>query len=108
MVGRDMSELEKIKSVCPACFQEGIIQKLDAAVIEDDGKVYITKKCDKHGSFKDIYFSDADLYKRWMKYEVTGSSAPDVKTKIFDEPALYDEHKSQSVLTIFWLQTDVI
>ena len=94
-----MKELEKIKSVCPACYQEGKIKKIDAKIVEEDGKVYITKECDIHGPFKDIYFSDANLYKKWMKYTVTGSLAPDVKTKIFDEPALYDEHKSQSVLT---------
>ncbi len=94
-----MKELEKTSSVCPACFQEGKIQKIDAKIIEQDGKVYISKECKEHGSFKDIYFSDADLYKKWMKYKVTGNPAPDVKTKIFDEPALYDEHKSQSVLT---------
>ena len=94
-----MKELENIKSVCPACYQEGKIQKIDAKIIEEDGKVYIAKECKKHGSFKDIYFSDANVYKKWMKYKVTGKPAPDVKTKIFDEPALYDEHKSQSVLT---------
>jgi len=94
-----MKELEKTSSVCPACFQEGKIQKIDAKIIEQDGKVYISKECKEHGSFKDIYFSDANLYKKWMKYKVTGNPAPDVKTKIFDEPALYDEHKSQSVLT---------
>ena len=94
-----MKELEKISSVCPACFQEGKIHKIDAKVIEEDGKVYIVKECEKHGSFKDIYFSDVNVYKRWMKYKVTGKPAPDVKTKVFDEPALYDEHKSQSVLT---------
>ena len=94
-----MKELEKIYSVCPACYQEGKIHKIPALIVEDGGKVWITKKCDKHGSFKDIYFGDYDLYKRWMKYMVTGKPAPDVKTKVFDEPALYDEHKSQSVLT---------
>jgi uncharacterized radical SAM superfamily Fe-S cluster-containing enzyme len=94
-----MKELEKIKSVCPACYQEGKIKKIDAKIVEEDGKVYITKECGIHGPFKDIYFSDANLYKKWIKYTVTGSLAPDVKTKIFDEPALYDEHKSQSVLT---------
>lgn len=94
-----MKELENIKSVCPACYQEGKIQKIDAKIIEEDGKVYIAKECEKHGSFKDIYFSDVNLYKKWMKYKVTGKSAPDVKTKVFDEPALYDVHKSQSVLT---------
>jgi len=94
-----MKELEKTISVCPACYQEGKIKKIDAKIIEEDGKVYIYKKCDKHGEFKDIYFSDAKLYKKWIKYKVTGIDSPDVKTKIFDEPALYDIHKSQSVLT---------
>jgi uncharacterized radical SAM superfamily Fe-S cluster-containing enzyme len=94
-----MKELENISSVCPACFQEEKIHKINAKVIEEDEKVYIVKECEKHGSFKDIYFSDVNVYKRWMKYKVTGNPAPDVKTKVFDELALYDEHKSQSVLT---------
>ena len=94
-----MKELENITSVCPGCFMEGKIKKIDAKIIEEDGKIYISKECKKHGSFKDIYFSDAKLYKKWMKYKVTGIDSPDVKTKIFDEPALYDIHKSQSVLT---------
>jgi len=94
-----MKELEKTSSVCPACYQEGKINKIDAKIVEEDGKVYITKKCDKHGEFKDIYFGDAKLYKKWIKYKVTGIDSPDVKTKVYDEPALYDMHKSQSVLT---------
>ena len=94
-----MKELEKTSSVCPGCYKEGKIKKIDASIIEENGKIYISKNCKKHGSFKDIYFSDADIYKKWIKYKVTGRPAPDVKTKIFEEPALYDEHKSQSVLT---------
>ena len=91
--------LEKITSVCPAHYQEGKIKKIDAKIIEENGKVYIWKKCPDHGEFKDIYFSDAEIYKKWMKYRVIGTPSPDVKTKIFDEPALYDQHMSQSVLT---------
>ena len=98
-VGIDMKELEKTSSVCPACFQQGKIRKIDAKIVEENGKVYITKECPEHGSFKDIYFTDAALYKKWMKYDVVGDPSPDVKVKVFDEPALYDEHKSQSVLT---------
>jgi hypothetical protein len=94
-----MKVLEKTASVCPACFQEGIIKKIDAEIVEDNDKIYIKKKCPKHGEFKDIYFSDASIYKKWIKYIVTGEPAPDVKTKIYDEPALYDQHLSQSVLT---------
>ena len=94
-----MKELEDIISVCPACYQEGKIVKINGKIIEEGGKVYITKKCKKHGDFKDIYFSDSEVYHRWMKYKVTGNPAPDVKTHVLDEPILYDEHKSQSVLT---------
>jgi len=94
-----MKELEKIESVCPTCYQEGKIQKIDAAIIEEDGKVWITKKCKKHGSFKDIYFGDVDMYGRWMKYKVTGNPVSDVKTSLFNDPELYSEHKSQTVLT---------
>ncbi len=94
-----MEVLEKTSSVCPVCYHEGNIKKIDAEISEEKGKVYINKSCDKHGSFKDIYFSDADIYKKWIKYTVTGTIAPDVKTKIFDEPQLYNEHKSQSVLS---------
>ena len=94
-----MKELEKIESVCPACYQEGKIQKIDAKIIEQDGKVWITKKCKKHGSFKDIYFGDFTIYEKWMKYKIDGKDSPDVKTKLFDHPILYDKHKSQSILT---------
>lgn len=94
-----MKELEKIKSVCPVCYQKGKIEKIDAKVVEEDGKVWITKECKEHGSFKDIYFGDASLYNRWMKYMVTGLSAPDVKTSLFKDPPLYDGHRSQTVLT---------
>ena len=94
-----MKELEKTSSVCPACFQEGTIHKIDAKIVEDDGKVWITKQCPKHGSFKDIYFSDVNLYNRWIRYGKVGDPSPDVQTRLFNHPALYPEHRSQSVLT---------
>ena len=94
-----MKELECTSSVCPACFKEGVISQIDAQIVEEDGKVYIVKECDKHGQFKEIYFNDADLYHRWMKYRIDGEPYPEVKTHVFDEPALYDTHMSQTVLT---------
>jgi len=94
-----MKELEKITSVCPACYQQGKITKIDASIVEENGKIFIRKSCKDHGDFKDIFFGDAALYKKWMQYKVTGETSPDVKTQVFDEPRLYDEHKSQSVLT---------
>jgi uncharacterized radical SAM superfamily Fe-S cluster-containing enzyme len=94
-----MKELEKIKSICPSCYQQGLIETIDAKVIEDKGKVWIVKNCKKHGSFRDIYFADSNIYKKWMNYNVEGKDSPDIKTKILDTPSLYDIHKSQTVLT---------
>lgn len=73
--------------------------KIPAEIIEGDGKLYIKKICKNHDDFKDIYFSDSKIYKKWIKYKVTGTDSPDVKTKVLDYPVLYDVHKSQSVLT---------
>jgi len=94
-----MKELEKTYSICPACYKDGKIKKIQATIVEEDNKVWIFKKCDAHGTFKDIYFSDAAIYHKWMKYQVTGTDSPDVKTKLYGEPQLYSMHKSQSVLT---------
>ncbi|MEF8879195.1 MAG: radical SAM protein [Candidatus Thermoplasmatota archaeon] len=94
-----MKELEQTSSVCPECYRQGKTNKIPAKIVEENDKVYITKECPEHGSFKDIYFRDANLYKKWMKYKVTGQESPDVKTKLFDHSQLYDIHKSQSVLT---------
>jgi uncharacterized radical SAM superfamily Fe-S cluster-containing enzyme len=94
-----MKELEKIKSICPSCYQQGLIETIDAKVVEDKGKVWIVKNCKKHGSFRDIYFADSNIYKKWMNYNVEGKDSPDIKTKILDTPSLYDIHKSQTVLT---------
>ena len=94
-----MKVLEKTESICPGCYQEGNIEKIDAEIIEEGGKVWMKKTCEKHGTFKDIYFSDVDVYKKWIQYKSPGVESPDVKTSVFDFPSLYDMHESQSVLT---------
>lgn len=94
-----MKELEKTYSICPVCFHEGKIQKIDASIIEDDKKIWIIKQCQKHGSFKEIYFSDINLYKRWMLYKVTTKPISHIKTKILEYPELYEKHISQTMLT---------
>lgn len=54
---------QEIESVCPECFG-----KIKAVLKEeDDGKVYIYKKCPKDGDFKDLISSDAAYYK-WTHY----------------------------------------
>ena len=45
-----MKQLKNTKSLCPGC-----LNVVPAEIFEDQGKVFIRKKCDKHDEFKDIY-----------------------------------------------------
>ncbi len=91
--------LEKTKSICPECFKQGKIKKIDAQIIEEDGKVWMKKECPVHGAFKSIYFSDSKFYSKWIKYQVTGKGPDNVKIKPLPEPSkLYPKHFSQTVL----------
>ena len=94
-----MKILEKTESICPTCFHEGNLQKIDASIIEDNEKVWITKVCQKHGSFKEIFFGDVNLYKRWMKFKIKGKPVSYVQTSLFNDSELYEEHISQTMLT---------
>ena len=94
-----MKELEKTESVCPKCLREGKVRVIPATIVEKESQVWIIKECTKHGPFEDLYFSDVDLYKKWMEYKVTGRSMPEIKTQLFSDPPLYDVHRSQTVLT---------
>ena len=94
-----MNELEKTYSVCPMCFYEGKLQKIDASIIDVEGKIWIKKHCKIHGDFKEIYFGDVELYKRWMIYKATAKPVSYVKTRLLNDPELYDVHLSQTILT---------
>jgi uncharacterized radical SAM superfamily Fe-S cluster-containing enzyme len=58
-------------SVCPECYR-----LLPALVYEKDDKIWIRKKCPEHGEVEDLYWGDAEMYRRAMRFE-----APPVKVK---------------------------
>lgn len=94
-----MKKLENTESICPNCFKEGKLQKINANIIEDDERILLIKECQKHGFFKEIIFKDLELYKRWIKYKVIGQAHSDIKTNSFPETELYSDYFSHSVLT---------
>ncbi|TFG33933.1 radical SAM protein [Candidatus Thorarchaeota archaeon] len=56
-------------SICPECLlSEEQVHVLEAVVYEEDGKVWMRKTCSRHGDFKEIYWSDASLFRKVMKY----------------------------------------
>lgn len=58
---------KKTDSICPEC---GKI--LEATLFEKDGKVYMEKECPEHGKFKDVYWSDVNMYLKAEKYAHDG------------------------------------
>ncbi|QYZ80277.1 radical SAM protein [Methanofollis formosanus] len=60
--------LKETKSLCPICRKV-----LDAEITEEDGKVWITRTCPDHGEAKNLYWSDAEMYRRFDAYEAIGA-----------------------------------
>jgi hypothetical protein len=54
-------------SICPECKK-----LIPATLSERDGKVCIDKVCDEHGSFGDIYWSDAEFFLRAENFAYDG------------------------------------
>jgi uncharacterized radical SAM superfamily Fe-S cluster-containing enzyme len=91
--------LKKTKSLCPEC-----MKVVEAEVVEKDGKALIRKKCSKHGSFEDVYWSDAQMYKRTQKFARVGKGIENPRTKEekgcpFD-CGICPNHKSHTILGI--------
>ncbi len=60
-----ITAIETTKSICPVCHRV-----IDAYLYEDGGALYISKNCPEHGRFKDLYWSDYQLYRRFKRYDV--------------------------------------
>ncbi|MDR0335133.1 MAG: radical SAM protein, partial [Methanomassiliicoccaceae archaeon] len=54
-------------SLCPECKR-----LVPATLSEKDGKVCIDKVCPEHGSFSDVYWSDAEMFLRAEKFAYDG------------------------------------
>ncbi|MHC1632000.1 MAG: tetraether lipid synthase Tes [Methanotrichaceae archaeon] len=88
-----------VPSLCPICHKA-----IEAHVFEEDGSVKITKKCEEHGEFTDVYWSDAKLYKKFdhYRYDGSGVSNPNINSEKgcpFD-CGLCQNHKTSTLLAI--------
>ena len=55
--------MRSTRSLCPEC-----LDVIEASIFEENGKVMFEKKCPKHGSFKDVYWSSAKQFWRFDRY----------------------------------------
>ena len=65
--------LRKTKSICPDCLlKDKKVKIIEASIIEKNGKILYQKSCKKHGEFEDIYWGDAELYKKFERFALDG------------------------------------
>lgn len=88
---------KQTKSLCPVC-----LSVIKAKVFEEKGKIWMEKSCKKHGSFRDIYWSDAEQFKRFLRYQIEGDPVDNPNTKSkkncpFD-CGLCDHHQTHTML----------
>ncbi len=91
-------ELKKTASLCPECL--GIIP---ARIFEREGRVWIGKKCPRHGRFEGIYWGDYGMYKKAESFarDGRGASNPQIRKKAPVCPrdcGLCNMHKSHTAL----------
>ena len=68
---------KQTESLCPEC-----TKVIRAAIFADGSKVVMEKTCAEHGEFRDIIFSDVELYLKMEEWEFgdnRGLSNPQVK-----------------------------
>lgn len=59
--------LKHTKTLCPVCSRV-----LDADVEEEGGQVWLHRTCPEHGTFRHLYWSDAQMFQRFQAYETIG------------------------------------
>lgn len=62
--------LEVTVGLCPACRT-----RVDAKIVERDGRVYILRHCPEHGAREDILEDDAAYYRRRLEYDKPGTQS---------------------------------
>ncbi len=86
------------KSICPVCYRI-----IDANLYEDNGAVYMEKSCAEHGTFKDLCWSDYQLYKQFEAKNIEEAGRREIKENNGECPfdcGLCPQHESSTVLGV--------
>ncbi|MDD3977219.1 radical SAM protein [Methanomicrobium antiquum] len=90
--------IKTTKGLCPEC---GAV--LPAEIIEEDGQIWIVRTCPKHGFFKNLYWSDSEMYRRFDKYSSEGTGIENPQKSALKEECPFacgicNNHKSTTLL----------
>ncbi|TFG10376.1 radical SAM protein [Candidatus Thorarchaeota archaeon] len=93
------------QSICPECFlANDEVTVIDATIYEEDGKVMMKKTCDKHGEFVDVYWGDADMWRKAQTYWYKTVGLDNPRTETVDgcpnDCGQCPQHKSHTALAL--------
>ena len=95
---------ELTRSICPQC--KAVI---DAQIIIRDNKVFMRKRCPRHGWFEGIISSDAQMYVDSIKFNKPGTLPLEFSTEVKDgcplDCGLCPEHKQHICLGLIEVNT---
>ncbi len=96
---KDYTYYDFTVSLCPTC-----LKRVDAKIIFEDEKVFMTKTCKDHGFFKVLLASDIAYYKNIRNYNKTSEKPLKANTKTtYGCPydcGLCQDHEQHSCLTV--------
>lgn len=93
------------QSICPDhLLEDNEVHVIDATLYEEDGKVMYKKTCETHGEFIDVYWGDAEMFRKASKwwYKSVGLDNPRTETVkgCPEDCGQCPEHKSHTALAL--------
>jgi uncharacterized radical SAM superfamily Fe-S cluster-containing enzyme len=84
-----------VDSLCPVC-----LKVVKARIFLEGDAVMMEKRCKDHGKFRDLYWSDARLYSKFMRYLYDGNGVenPDLPVNCPFDCGLCSNHKTSTLL----------
>ncbi|HIU75621.1 MAG TPA: hypothetical protein IAC62_07050, partial [Candidatus Pelethocola excrementipullorum] len=73
----------KTESVCPVC-----LKRIDAYRVKEEGRVYLEKECQDHGSFRTLIWNGLPEYESWARVKTL--SHPDAPPLTLNKGCPYD------------------
>jgi uncharacterized radical SAM superfamily Fe-S cluster-containing enzyme len=100
-----MIPIRPTRSICPVCHRV-----IDADVYEANGAVWMEKQCAEHGTFKDLVWTDYDLYKQFQANDIAGARSCGTTATEPDKECpfvcgLCTQHASDTVLGVIDVTT---
>jgi uncharacterized radical SAM superfamily Fe-S cluster-containing enzyme len=90
--------IKRTKSLCPICNSV-----ISADIVEEEGKIWLKRRCKEHGAFRHIYWADPLMYHRFERYGVVGGGISNPQSASSAEGCptacgLCPNHHSQTLL----------